>query len=116
MPALVPAAAAAPPLPGFGLAPPSEADVLASLGRSLGCPRRAGAAWTAACSAAGVRVGGRATPEAMLRAMGQLGAQGGPAGVVGKAMTVRLRTYLLLSQRQGPPSSPSSSLPARPRQ
>jgi hypothetical protein len=88
---------AAPVIPRYELAPPTEGDAMSMLARALGV-ERAAEAWLAACRAAGVRTGrGELAPEQVLAAAEAL-AKGGDrvAGVVGTSLAVRAKTYLLL--------------------
>jgi hypothetical protein len=85
---------------GYGLAAPSASEAVAALARILG--EGAGrAAWVAACRRAGID--GPVEPLGRRRfraAVSALAASGGVAGIVGHALTIRIRTYDRLAERQ----------------
>ena len=84
-----------PPVPGYGLAPPTPGDALAFLARAVG-PDRAAAEWLAACQRAGAPRADLSVDE-MMRVAEQLAGQEGVVGVIGQSLVVRVRTYRLLA-------------------
>ena len=91
----------APVLPGYGLAPPAQDDALLHLARVMGVDRGV-ALWRDVCRRARVPFDADRplSPAEMERAGEELSRVAGPAGVVGRGLVVRARTYLLLLQRQ----------------
>lgn len=100
-----------PALPGYDLAAPTEADVLAALERVFGT-ERGRTIWADACGGAGLRVGQASTGSALERAVQTLAAQGGAAATVARSITIRMRTYAQLMARSA--SAIPSSTGARP--
>ena len=87
------------PIPRYRLAAPTEDEALGMLARVLGADGAA-EAWLRACRAAGVRRGTGVGPAELLRVAERLaaGCEGdGVPRVVGTALAVRARTYLLLN-------------------
>ncbi|HYW12917.1 MAG TPA: hypothetical protein VE871_13245 [Longimicrobium sp.] len=84
-----------PPVPGYGLAPPTPGDALAFLARGVG-PDRAAGEWLGACKRAGAPTAGLSVDE-MMRVSGRLAEQDGVVGVIGQSLVVRVRTYRLLA-------------------
>jgi hypothetical protein len=84
-----------PPVPGYGLAPPTPGDALAFLARAVG-PDRAAGEWLAACKRAGAPSAGLSVDE-MMRVSERLAEQEGVVGIIGQSLVVRVRTYRLLS-------------------
>ena len=91
---------ASPPgrLPGYNLAPPTEADALGALERVFGT-ERGRARWSDACAMAGLGVGKASTGAALERAVQSLASQGGAAATVARSMSIRMRTYAQLAAR-----------------
>ena len=87
-------------LPGYDLAPPTEASCLASLERVFGA-ERGRSAWASACSSAGLKMGLIHRPEELERATTSLAAQGGAAATVARSITIRMRTHAQLLARSG---------------
>ena len=87
-------------IPAYGLAAPTEEDALALLARALG-PDGAAATWRTACAAVRVPCPAPA-PDAgqLLRVCEHLSRMDGITGVVGNALAVRARVYVLLWQQQ----------------
>lgn len=89
-------------IPGYDLAPPTETELRLTLQRHLG-RERADEVWESACRAVGVRRAGRTLLPADLWPFAEwLVAQGGVLQVVGRSLSIRLRTYQLLSRGSGP--------------
>jgi len=84
-----------PPVPGYGLAPPTPGDALAFLARAVG-PDRAASEWLGACKRAGAPSAGLSVDE-MMRVSERLAEQEGVVGVIGQSLVVRVRTYRLLA-------------------
>jgi hypothetical protein len=85
---------------GYGLAAPSAGDAIAVLARVLG-DGAGRAAWVAAVRRAGID--GPVEPLGRRRfraAVAALAAAGGVAGIVGNALTIRIRTFDRLAERQ----------------
>lgn len=87
-----------PRLPGYDLAPPTEASSLASLERVFGS-ERGREAWATACSSAGLVMGFVHSLDALERATASLAAQGGAAATVARSITIRMRTHAQLLAR-----------------
>ena len=84
-----------PPVPGYGLAPPTPGHALAFLARAVG-PDRAASEWLRACKQAGAPSAGLSVDE-MMRASERLAQQEGVVGIIGQSLVVRVRTYRLLA-------------------
>jgi hypothetical protein len=84
-----------PPVPGYGLAPPTAGDAVAFLARAVG-PDQAATTWLRACAQAGARPADLSVDE-MMRVSERLAAEEGVVGVIGQSLVVRVRTYRLLS-------------------
>jgi hypothetical protein len=85
-------------VPGYGLAPPTQGDALASLARAVG-PDRAADLWLRACAEAGVPRSNLDVDD-MMRVAERLAEQEGVVGVIGTSLAVRARTYRLLASTQ----------------
>lgn len=84
-----------PPVPGYGLAPPTPHDALAFLARAVG-PDRAATEWLRACAGARAPSADLSVDE-MMRVSERLAEQEGVVGVIGQSLVVRVRAYRLLS-------------------
>ena len=94
---------APPTIPGYELAPPTEADAVHALARHFG-RERAEAIWHAALRAAGVRRTGGTLLAAELAPVAEvLKQQEGVVRVIGRSLAIRVSTYLLLQARLTPP-------------
>ena len=89
-------------IPAYGLAVPTDEDALALLARALG-PDGAAATWRTACAAVRVPCPAPA-PDAgqILRVAEHLSRMDGITGVVGNALAVRARVYVLLAKQPEP--------------
>ena len=97
-------AAPPPPIPGYGLAIPTEADVVHAIRRHFGADETA-RIWDAACRGAGLRRHGRTLlPDDLAPLAAWLAGQEGVLRAVGQSLAIRLRTYrLLAATRAGAP-------------
>lgn len=86
------------PIPGYGLARPSEADAVAALHRVWGA-ERGSRAWLDACRAAGLQPGRVDTVERLERVSAALAAAGGATATVARSIEIRIRTYTRLAAR-----------------
>lgn len=84
-----------PPVPGYGLTPPTPGDALAFLARAVG-PDRAATEWLSACQRAGTPRADLSVDE-MMRVSEQLAGEEGVVGIIGQSLLVRVRTYRLLA-------------------
>ena len=91
---------ASPRIPGYDLAAPTEVTAIAALERVFGVDRGR-ELWAAACSRAGLVMGFVHSPDALQRATSVLSAQGGPAAIVARSITIRMRTHAQLLARSG---------------
>ncbi|HEX8391024.1 MAG TPA: hypothetical protein VF665_01605 [Longimicrobium sp.] len=88
-------------IPGYGLAPPSKDDALAFLARGVGADQAA-ALWVRACRESGASATARDLgPETLMKVAEWLARQSGIVGVIGTSLSVRLRTYRLLTANRG---------------
>lgn len=87
-----------PPLPGYNLHPPTEADALAALQRVFGAERAAGQ-WALACREAGLVPGAVIGTPALERVVTALSAQGGATATVARSIEIRMRTYARLARQ-----------------
>ena len=94
-------AGGAPTQAGPGLAAPTEREALAAL-RELVGDEEAERGWLAARAAAGVAPGALEL-DALWRVAQALAQQGGMVGVTARSLGIRIRSYVLLSQKQGRP-------------
>lgn len=85
-------------LPGYKLAPPTEADANAALQRVFGA-ERAAERWALACRTAGIAAGRAGTADQLGRVVEALAQQGGATAVVARSLEIRLRTYARLAAR-----------------
>lgn len=92
-----------PPVPGYDLREPTEADARAALGRVFGA-ERAAERWSRACGDAGLAPDRVGTPALLQRAVQALATQGGPATAVARSMEIRMRTYVRLAARAASPA------------
>jgi hypothetical protein len=92
-----------PPLPGYDLHEPSEADAVTSLERVFGA-ERGSARWAEACAAAGARAGRVHGVPALGRVVQALAAQGGATAAIARSMEIRMRTHARLAARAGAPA------------
>ena len=95
-------------VPGYGLAAPTEADVLAALERVFG-GERGRSMWSDACIRAGLTEGQVRYGPSMERATQALATAGGAAATVARSIAIRMRTYTQLVAR-----SASAATGARP--
>ena len=85
-------------VPGYNLAPPTEADAVAALQRVFGTARGM-QLWADACGRAGVTAGQVGTSALLERAIEFLGSDGGAAATVARSIAIRMRTYTQLVAR-----------------
>lgn len=85
-------------VPGYGLAPPTEADVLAALERVFG-GERGRSIWSDACLRAGLTEGQIQFGPPMESAAQSLASAGGAAAAVARSIAIRMRTYTQLAAR-----------------
>ena len=83
-------------LPGYKLAPPSEADSCTAMQRVFRA-ERGSERWSLACRAAGLRRGRISTADELGRVEEALAEQGGATAVVARSLEIRLRTYARLA-------------------
>lgn len=87
-------------LPGYDLAPPSDADVRAMLQRVFGDARAPGV-WADACRGAQLDASRVDSVEKLGRVAAALARQGGAAATIARSIDIRLRTYARLAARTG---------------
>ena len=85
-------------IPGYGLAQPTEADVLAALQRVWG-DERAPRMWAQACRDAGISAGHVDTLDRLEKVNRALATQGGATATLARSIEIRISTYLRLQQR-----------------
>lgn len=87
-----------PPLPGYKLQQPTEADAVAALHRVFGAERSA-ERWGAACRAAALVPGMVLGPQRLEQVVNALAAQGGATATVARSIEIRMRTYARLASQ-----------------
>ena len=92
-----PSSSGPPPIPGYQLTAPTEADVCFALHRVFG-KERAEQRWAEACAATGMAVGSvsSARLDAPVRA---LATQGGATAAIARSIEIRMRTYARLAAK-----------------
>ena len=85
-------------VPGYDLAAPTEADVVAALQRVWGA-ERAPRMWSQACRDADIPVGRVDTLDRLETVSRALAAQGGAAATLARSIEIRIRTYVRLQRR-----------------
>ncbi|MBB4634598.1 hypothetical protein [Longimicrobium terrae] len=84
-----------PPIPGYQLAAPTEADVRFALHRVFG-KERAEQRWAEACATARVLVGSVDSAR-LAETVQALAAQGGATAAIARSIEIRMRTYARLA-------------------
>lgn len=87
-----------PPLPGYKLQQPTEADAVAALQRVFGAERSA-ERWGTACRAAGLAPGTVFGAQQLEQVVKALAGQGGATATVARSVEIRMRTYARLASQ-----------------